>query len=131
MLNLLSAWWEPLLSTTLTAMSAVITGLIGYGVTKLAAWLKTKIKNDKMATMAVELVELVGVAVNATQQTYVDLIKGTELWTEAAQKEALNKTLETVKKHLSVDMVNWITETYGELDDYIITLIESSVQEKK
>ena len=67
----------------------------------------------------------------ATNQTYVDSLKKSGSFDEAAQKEAFNRTMNAIMTILSDDAKEYITEATGDLNTYLTQLIESEVYKRK
>lgn len=67
----------------------------------------------------------------ATNQTYVDSLKKSESFDEAAQKEAFNRTMNAIMTILSDDAKEYITEATGDLNTYLTQLIEAEVNKRK
>ena len=67
----------------------------------------------------------------ATNQTYVDALKDKNAFTAEAQKEALQKTYNTIMTILSEDAKDYLTNATGDLQGYIMNLIEAQVKENK
>ena len=67
----------------------------------------------------------------ATNQTYVDALKDKNAFTAEAQKEALQKTYNAIMAILSEDAKDYLTNTTGDLQGYIMNLIEAQVKENK
>ena len=67
----------------------------------------------------------------ATNQTYVDSLKGQDAFNYDAQKEAFNRTYQAVMTILSEEAKEYLTAVYGDLDAYITTKIESEVNFNK
>lgn len=67
----------------------------------------------------------------ATNQTYVDSLKKSGSFDEAAQKEAFNRTMNAIMTILSDDAKEYITEATGDLNTYLTQLIESEVNRRK
>lgn len=67
----------------------------------------------------------------ATNQTYVDSLKKSGSFDEAAQKEAFNRTMNAIMTILSDDAKEYITETTGDLNTYLTQLIEAEVNKRK
>lgn len=67
----------------------------------------------------------------ATNQTYVDSLKKSGSFNEAAQKEAFNRTMNAIMTILSDDAKEYITEATGDLNTYLTQLIESEVNKRK
>lgn len=67
----------------------------------------------------------------ATNQTYVDSLKKSGSFDEAAQKEAFNRTMNAIMVILSDDAKEYITEATGDLNTYLTQLIEAEVNKRK
>lgn len=67
----------------------------------------------------------------ATNQTYVESLKKSGSFDEAAQKEAFNRTMSAVMTILSDDAKEYITEATGDLNTYLTQLIEAEVNKRK
>lgn len=67
----------------------------------------------------------------ATNQTYVDALKDKNAFTAEAQKEALQKTYNAIMSILSEDAKDYLTNATGDLQGYIMNLIEAKVKENK
>lgn len=67
----------------------------------------------------------------ATNQTYVDSLKESGSFDEAAQKEAFNRTMNAIMTILSDDAKEYITEATGDLNTYLTQLIEAEVNKRK
>lgn len=115
----------------LPALGILLSGLMTWLTTVGIKWLNSKIKNKELAALAETVVIIATRAVKATYQTYVESLKGTDAWTEEAQKEALRKALETAKKELSTEALAYIEKQHGDVDEYLINLIESILYDLK
>lgn len=67
----------------------------------------------------------------ATNQTFVESLKKSGSFDEAAQKEAFNRTMNAVMAILSDDAKEYITEITGDLNTYLTQLIEAEVNKRK
>lgn len=67
----------------------------------------------------------------ATNQTYVDSLKKSGSFDEAAQKEAFNRTMNAIMTILSDDAKEYITQATGDLNTYLTQLIEAEVNKRK
>ena len=67
----------------------------------------------------------------STNQTYVDALKDKNAFTAEAQKEALQKTYNAIMAILSEDAKDYLTNATGDLQGYIMNLIEAQVKENK
>lgn len=87
----------------------VILGIIGVLITGLGTLITVLInkyvKNDKLKQILSSLNETIKNAVSEVYQTYVEALKKDGMFDEAAQKEALNKALTTIKQNLPTDVM--------------------------
>ena len=120
-------WTEILFSV----LGIILTGLASWGTSVLIKWLNSKIKNKELAAFATTIVTVINNAVKATYQTYVESIKGTNLWTKEAQEHALQMALETAKSELTTEAIAYIEEQHGDVEKYLVTLTESSLYDLK
>ena len=124
-------FYQIFMEYVLPALGTALGGLLTWGVTELVLFIKSKIKNQALANALTEIVEISDNAVRATYQTYVEGIKGTDLWTKEAQEKALKMSLDTIKSQLSQGATSWIAKNCNNIDDYLISIIESSINKNK
>ena len=77
------------------------------------------------------LADTIKACVIATNQTYVDSLKDKNAFDGEAQKEAFKKTSDAVMLILSQEAKDYLSTIYGDLNQYIITQIEASVNANK
>ena len=90
-----------------------------------------KVDNDTADKYINMIFETVETCVIATNQTYVDSLKASGTFDEAAQKEAFNRTLNAILAILTDDCKEYIVELTGDLQTYLTTLIEAQVNKNK
>lgn len=122
---------KEVLNIIISCVSVVLTGLLGWCVTAFTAWINTKVKDKKVAGYLTSITTVVTTAVKEVYQTYVESLKKAETFDAEAQKAALNSALEKIKSELSVELCDYITTTFGDLDKYITSLIESTIYSLK
>lgn len=117
---------------------AIITAAVPVLTAFLCTWLKSlydnnkiKIKNEKISAMLANVTDIIVAAVETTTNTYVKQLKANDLFDAEAQKEAFNRTFETVKKQLTADAIKIIEEVYGDAEVYLTNKIEQFVEELK
>ena len=93
--------------------------------------LKEKTDNEIFKKYFDMLNKTVTNCVIATNQTYVDALKDKNAFTEEAQKEALQKTYSAIMAILSEDAKDYLSNATGDLQSYIMNLIEAQVKENK
>ncbi len=109
--------------------------LLGVLTTYLVQYLKAKgnqiadSTDNALASKYIKmLTETICTCVEATNQTYVEALKKAGAFDEAAQKEAFNKTKEAVMSILSDEAKKYLASIYGDLDQFIESMIEAQVK---
>lgn len=110
-----------------SAIGVILMGLATWVSTFVTSWLSTKIKDKKLQTLATKLNEIVTRAVMTVTQTYVESMKKKNAFDEKAQKEALNKCLAIINTQLTQELKDYVEENFGDLQSYLLTLIESTI----
>ena len=112
--------------------------LLAVLTTYLVKYIETKrdeIITEKNNTLAEKYIKMLSDTitdcVKATNQTYVDSLKDKNAFTKEAQEEAFKKTSDAVMLILSQEAKDYLSTIYGDLNQYIITQIESSVNANK
>ena len=98
---------------------------------KFTQWLNTKIKNDKGKALMERATQIVLDAVRCVFQTYVEALKKSGGFDQKAQIYAFNLAKDTALKQLGDDAKNYISENYGDLQDWLKTEIEASINKLK
>lgn len=93
--------------------------------------INSKTDNETAQKYANMIYQTVVDCVIATNQTYVDSLKKSGSFDEAAQKEAFNRTMNAIMTILSDDAKEYITEATGDLNTYLTQLIEAEVNKRK
>ena len=112
-------------------IATVVLVLLIWGVNKLALWISVKFEGTKFAQISLKVSSVITRAVKATYQTYVQGIKGTDAWTEDAQKKALTDALNTAKSQLTQEAIEQIEKNYGDVDKYLESEVESTLYDLK
>lgn len=110
----------PILGTALSALATWAMGL-------LIAWLNSKIKDQKLNKYVTTITELVFKAVQEVNQTYVSEIKKQGKWTKETSEIAFNKCMEIIKKECAPEILDYVGHNFGDVTDYLKTLIESTI----
>lgn len=120
--------WNDLI---ISVCSIILTSLATWLSGMLISWLNAKLKDTKAQRYINDLYRIMEESVKSTYQTYVDGLKGTEAWTKKAQLHALNMALEAGKTKLSAEAVTYVSENFGDLDNYLTNLIEAIIYDLK
>lgn len=120
--------WQALL---LTIAGMIITAVISFAGERLIAWLNTKITNGKALTALTGAVGIITNSVKATYQTYVEALKGKNLFDGDAQKNALKMAKDNAISQLSAETKAFIEQTYGDVEKWVEGTIESVIYDLK
>lgn len=126
-LNLLADIFE----VCIIPLLAVLTTYLVKYIQVKSAEITTQSDNvlvDKYTTM---LADTISACVLATNQTYVESLKKQGAFDLEAQKVAFNMTLEAVMNILSDEAKEYLSEAFGDLNSYITSQIEASVNVNK
>ncbi len=118
---------EILLNVLSVVVTAIVIPLISYLGLKLTQWLNTKIKNEKGQALIQKATEVVLNAVKCVFQTYVDSLKKEGKFDKEAQLTAFNLAKDTALKQLGDDAKSYIAQNYGDLEEWLKTQIEASI----
>lgn len=112
--------------------------MFGIAIKYLVQFLEIKVKetekhqDDELYYKYKELLEdTIEKCVIATNQTYTNSLKESNSFTREAQKEAFEKTYNSVMTILSKDAKIYLTEAFGDLETYLQTQIEAYVSKEK
>ena len=109
----------------------IITAYIVAFIKAKTAELKTTNSNEILVKYLDMLSTTVVECVIATNQTYVNALKGQNAFDEAAQKVAFQKTYDAVIAVLSDDAKEYLTHIYGDLTVFITNMIEAEVNRNR
>lgn len=110
---------------------AVLTGYLVQWIRAKTAEATEKSKRDIFVKYIAMLSETIIKCVSATNQTYVDALKKQGKFDAEAQKIAFNMTLNAVLNVLGQDAIDYLSAIYGDLNEYLTTLIEAEVKAQK
>lgn len=122
---------EILLNILSVVVTAVVLPLISYAGIKLSTWLNTKIKDENARRLLTSATTIVTNAVGLVAQTYVDSLKASGSFDEEAQRTALAKAKDTALSQMNQDVKDYITTTYGNLENWLTTQIEATIYFEK
>ena len=127
--------WTEILQNLFVVVIIPLLGLITKYMVQFFAIkneeLKEKTDNEMFKKYFDMLNKTITNCVIATNQTYVDALKDKNAFTAEAQKEALQKTYNAIMAILSEDAKDYLTNATGDLQGYIMNLIEAQVKENK
>ena len=108
-------------------VTCIILPLISFLGVKLTAWLNTKIKNEKGQALIKKATDIVLNAVRCVFQSYVEALKKSGGFDQKAQIYAFNLAKDIALKQLGDDAKKYIAQNYGDLEEWLKTEIESSI----
>lgn len=115
----------------LPVIGTLLSALLAWGSAELIKLISSKVKNKELAAFLSTITVVATNAVKATYETAVKGIKGTDEWTEEAQKKVLNDTIETIKAELTTEALAYIEKQHGDINSYLNTLIHSILYDLK
>lgn len=122
---------EILLNVLSCIVTAVIIPLITLLGGKLIKWISAKIDNEKTEKYITDATTIVLDAVKCVFQTYVDTLKKEGSFDKDAQLTALSKAKGIVLAQLSDDLRGYIETHFGDVDAWVTTQIEASINTLK
>ena len=114
-------------SVILPIVAAVLVKLLLAKTTQV----KMETSNENVRNIMDEVYEAISTAVIYTSQVFVDALKKTGEFNVEKQKEALNIAVEKTYEMLSETAISFIDDTYGDIEEWIITNIEKEVNLNK
>lgn len=126
-LNLLTQIFE----VCIIPLLGILTTYIVKYIQVKSAEITEKTDNAIADKYTVMLADTITACVLATNQTYVESLKKQGKFDAEAQKIAFNMTLEAILGILSEDAKKYLSEAFGDLNSYITSQIEASVNVNK
>lgn len=108
-----------------------ISGFIIVFINTKTQELKSKTKNEKEQKYIERIGGIINSCVLTTNQTYVETLKKQSKFDAEAQKQAFEATKTAVLGMLNVELQDFITEAFGDINEYLTTAIEASVNSNK
>lgn len=115
----------------LSALGVIITGLAGLVVAKFTEWINTKIKDEKAAKYLATIMEISMNAVKEVYQTFTEALKKEGKFDKEAQDKAIEMCLTKIKAQLAPELIDYIKINFGDITEYLKTLIESNIYSLK
>lgn len=108
-------------------VTSIVLPLFSIAGAKLVQLINFKINNNKAANFLSIATTTVINAVKSVFQTYVEVLKKEDKFDETSQNLALLKVRDILLNQMTDDVKNYITSTYGDLDTWINTNIEATI----
>lgn len=118
---------EILINIISLVVTSIVLPLLSIAGAKLVQLINSKINNNKAANFLSTATTIIINAVRSVFQTYVEALKKEDKFDEASQKLALLKARDIALNQMTDDVKNYITSTYGDLDTWINTNIEATI----
>ena len=118
---------QEVLNIIYSVISIIATGIASLIVAKVSQWLNAKIKDKKLAEAMTQILSIVEGCVKEVFQTFVDSLKKEGKFDKEKQQEAFDKCKEKIKSQLSLELVKFIQDNFGDVENYISSLIESTI----
>lgn len=118
---------EILINIISVVVTSIVLPLLSIAGAKLVQLINSKIKNNKATNFLSTATTIIINAVRSVFQTYVEALKKEDKFDEASQKLALLKARDIALNQMTDDVKNYITSTYGDLDTWINTNIEATI----
>lgn len=116
-------------------MMEVFLGVLSISVGALSKYaieaLRKVIEKITSEAFAQEVADRLYDAVAATTQTYVDNVKKSGSFNEAAQRQALSMAMATLLSSLSQGAKDYIQKNFGDAETYLTGRIEAEVKRQK
>ena len=113
----------------------LIVGIISYFVVfirkQITEFINKKIENEKIKNGLETANNIVEQAVLYVTQTYVDELKGKDIFDAESQKTALQKAKDSAYAMFNDDILEIVQSTYGDFEEWMNTKIEEVVRKNK
>ena len=120
--------WKDLLIYILESICGLV---ITVGIPYAVMLLKKKIENEQLARILDRAAKIVSDSVLLVNQTYVDALKQANQFDQEAQEKAFAICKAKVIALLNEEAIQAIYETYGDLEEWLKTVIEANVRNEK
>ncbi len=122
---------KALLLAVVTAAVPVLTAYAVGFIRKAGEIAKANTEDVTVKGYIQEIADAVSDAVEATNQTFVDALKGKNQFTEKAWAEAAQKALDACLASLRPATLEFMQRTYKDVNGYLTTRIEAEVRRQK
>lgn len=112
-------------------IGTVVTGLATWLTTMIVTWLNSKIKDKRLARWSTAVTQIIMGAVQSVFQTYVEALKKEGKFTPEEQKIANEKALTIIKSQLSDELVKYIQDNFGDMEEFLKEQIEAMIYQLK
>ena len=109
------------------AISSLLIALIRQQIAKI----EEKLKDDKVKKLLEIAENVVSQSVATVSQTYVDALKKDGIFDKDAQQQAFKMSKDKIYKLLTTDTLQAVQNNYGNVDEWIVTKIEETINKSK
>lgn len=109
----------------------VFTIISAFIVPAIFAWIRSKVHNEKLASMLADVENAVIKSVDYVEQTYVTEMKNADSWGTDAQKIAMGTAVDNAMQMLLESTKRMILDNGLDIKEYLISNIEAYIQSKK
>lgn len=118
---------EILINIISVLVTAVIIPLISIGGTQLVKLINSKIKSTETAKQLTTATQIVTNATLCVFQTYVESLKAEGKFDKESQLVALERAKDIAISQMTDDVKEYIATNYGNLDHWLTTQIEATI----
>jgi len=124
--------WNELFINIIKGVATVLATTIGafvvMGLKQGFKWLKSKINSTVLKKIVDKIEDIVIEAVEATEQTIVDVAKAANSWDDVTKNEAFQNALDSVLATMNEKTKALITKEYGNIEKWLTNKIETYVR---
>lgn len=114
-----------------SAVGIIVTGLATWLTTVVTTYFNKKAKNNKAMKWAGDIAQITMNAVTCVFQSFVETMKKSGKWNEETAREAKEQAYVIITTQLTPELKQYIEENFGDMKEYIMTLIESTIYQLK
>ena len=115
------------LAPLVIAISSFLIALIRQQTAKI----EEKVKDDKVKRLLEIAENVVSQSVATVSQTYVDALKKDGIFDKDAQQQAFEMSKDKIYTLLTADTLQAVQNNYGDVDEWIVTKIEETINKSK
>lgn len=115
------------LAPLVIAISSFLIALIRQQTAKI----EEKVKDDKVKRLLEIAENVVSQSVATVSQTYVDALKKDGIFDKDAQQQAFEMSKDKIYTLLTTDTLQAVQNNYGDVDEWIVTKIEETINKSK
>lgn len=110
-----------------TAVGIIVSAAVTWLVGMATVYINRKIKDRKTADFLTKILTIIGDAVKQIFQEFVEVLKKEGKFDEAKQKEAKERALKIIKSQLTPELIEFIKENFGDVEEWLKNQIEVAI----